>query len=78
MERNMSDSYASRILAARQAAGIGQRRFARLIGVRVAAVQNWERERRAPHERYQQRLETVLRELEANHATPQSGLVKGP
>jgi hypothetical protein len=48
----MSD-YASRILAARQRMGVGQRRFARLLGIGSASVQHWEHERRQPTGFYQ-------------------------
>ena len=38
----MSADYADRILKARQKAGIGQRKFSRLLGVGCSCVQNWE------------------------------------
>jgi DNA-binding transcriptional regulator YiaG len=61
-------SYSERILAARQMMGVGQRRFARLLGVEPSAVQHWERERREPTGFYQQRLESILREMEGGQA----------
>jgi DNA-binding transcriptional regulator YiaG len=63
----MSD-YASRILAAREKAGLGQRKFARLIGVEPSAVQHWERARRQPQGLYAQRLEEVLQRVEGGQA----------
>jgi DNA-binding transcriptional regulator YiaG len=63
----MSD-YASRILAARERMGVGQRKFARLLGVEPSAVQHWERERREPTGLYAQRLEAVLRQVEGGQA----------
>jgi transcriptional regulator with XRE-family HTH domain len=61
-------SYAERILAARQKLRVGQRRFARLLGVEPSTVQNWERGRREPQGLYLQRLETLLREMEGDQA----------
>jgi DNA-binding transcriptional regulator YiaG len=58
-------SYAERILAARESMGLGQRRFARLLGVEPSAIQHWERARRQPQGLYAQRLEEVLRQVEA-------------
>ena len=60
--------YAARIRAAREKAGIGQRRFARLLGVGIATVQNYEHERRRPNGRYQEKLEAILREIENDPA----------
>ena len=68
----MSDSDASRILAARQQAGLGQRRFARLLGVGIGTVQHWERERRQPQGLYQEKLESILREIEDDQARSDS------
>jgi DNA-binding transcriptional regulator YiaG len=61
-------SYAERILAARQKAGIGQRRFAKLLDVSPGTIQHWERSRREPQGLYQQRLEDVLRQVEGGQA----------
>lgn len=60
----MADNYAARILAAREKAGLGQRRFARLLGVGCSTIQHWEHERRQPQGLYQERLESILREIE--------------
>ena len=58
-----ADNYPARILA-RQQMGCGQRKFAKILGVGRTCVANWEHERRRPHERYQQKLEEVLRRSE--------------
>jgi DNA-binding transcriptional regulator YiaG len=63
-----ADNYAARILAAREKAGMGQRRFARLLGVGIGTIQHWEHERRQPQGLYQERLESILREIEGNQA----------
>ena len=60
----MAENYAARILAAREKAGLGQRRFARIIGVQRSAIGHWEHERRRPHARYQEKLESILRKIE--------------
>ena len=72
MAEMSADNYAARILAARQRAGLGQRRFARLLGVGIATIQNWEHERRQPQGRYQEKLESILREIEGNQARSDS------
>ena len=61
-----ADNYAARILKAREKAGLGQRRFARLLGVGIGTVQNWEHARRQPQGLYQEKLDAVLREIEGN------------
>jgi DNA-binding transcriptional regulator YiaG len=60
--------YAARILAAREKAGLGQRRFARMLGVGCSTVQHWEHGRREPHGLYQERLEALLRRVEDGQA----------
>ena len=59
-----AETYASRILAAREKVGLGQRRFARLLGAGIGTIQHWEHQRRQPQGLYQERLEAVLREIE--------------
>ena len=61
-------SYAARILAARQKAGIGQRRLARMLGVGLSTIQNYEHQRRRPQGVYLAKLESILREIEENPA----------
>ena len=63
-----ADTYASRILAAREKAGLGQRRFARLLGVGNSTIQNWEHQRRRPQGLHQEKLESILREIEDDQA----------
>ena len=62
-----AESYADRILKAREKMGFGQRRFARLLGLGVSCVQNWEHARRVPSGLYAQRLDQLLREIEDGH-----------
>jgi putative transcriptional regulator len=40
--------WAPRVLAMRKTMGLSQRVFARLVGVSVKTLQNWEQERRQP------------------------------
>jgi DNA-binding transcriptional regulator YiaG len=64
----MAENYAARILAAREKAGLGQRKFARLLGVGIGTVQHWEHGGREPQGLYQERLEAVLRQMEDNQS----------
>ena len=59
----MAATYGERILAAREKAGLGQRKFGRLLGVGYATVQNWEHGRREPSGPYKQRLDQLLSQV---------------
>jgi DNA-binding transcriptional regulator YiaG len=53
----------------RKKLGIGQRKAAKLWGFDDSTLQAWEHERRQPQGLYQQRLESILREIEERQAS---------